>query len=118
MRQGAPSASRRHRRRSVGQIHVTKDGRDDAPRRRLGVDGTEQLAFAGEADRHRSAGRDREDGAITVGRVGERTIAVVVDDRVGERAEGRDQRAFQALLDLDEVLQQPDRASLVLLQEA
>ena len=45
----------------------------------------EQLPLARQPERHRSAGRDREDRAVALGRIGQRAVAVVVDDGVGER---------------------------------
>ena len=56
-----------------------------------------------ETERHRAARRDREDGAVALGGVGERALAVVVDHGVGERAERRDERALQPGLDAHQI---------------
>ena len=93
----------------VGEVHVAQHGARDPARRRLGLDRREQAPLPRQADRHRTSGRDRDDRAVALGRVGERALAVGVHDGVGERAERRDERARERRLHAHEVAQQADR---------
>ena len=88
-----------------GQVDVAQHRAGDAARRRVGLDD----ATAASARPARPSGTgppagDREDRAVALGRVGERPVAVVVHDRVGERAERGDERPLQPGLDPDQVL--------------
>ena len=60
---------------------------------------------------HRPALRDREDGAVALGCVGDGTVPVLVDDGVGERPERRDERPLETRFDADQIAEQADRVS-------
>ena len=67
---------------------------------------------------HRSPTGDREDGSVSGRGVDDRDLDVLVHDRIRERSEGRYQRALETLLRPDQILEEPDRPAVVLLQEA
>ena len=79
----------------------------------LGLDLGKQLLLARQPQRHRSAGRDRQDRAVPARRVLQSAVAVVIHHGVGEGSQRRNQRTLEPGLHADEVLQQSDRVARV-----